>query len=720
MFAGTQTATQFQPTPNCHLSRPRSGSRVSKRTLLTAAWALLAAAPVAFAQTANSLPAPAQMQSVPQYTDSSQVVPPMAPPSPTQVQQQYPVQPQYTVPSNQPIYAPTPGPVQSAPSTMMPTLPYTPAPIDATPLERVPLTETPDDLSSIEFDDRIDDILKSDRKLELIHHRSQLIRTTKRISRIQVTDPSVVSYIQYTPSELTIIGQEIGSTDMAMWFEDSDDPLMYSVKVVRDPDLEDQRRLDYGKIERKIALLYPNSKVYLIPMSRKIIVRGQASDPREAANIMQIVRGEIITQDGNRFGAGDRGAAGLGGGGFGGGAGFNNGFNNGLNGNNQISSLIVDELEVPGEYQIMVRVRIAELSRSQLRQYGVDWSYLTSNGRHAIAQGFAANAPVLTGIFENGEINVLVDALASNGTAKVMEDSVLTVLSGDSASFLSGGEFAVPTTVGLGGAAAATTTFRGFGVSLIATPTVIDHDLIRMQIVPELSSINSANSVGGVPGVNVNRVQTRVELREGQTIVLGGLFSRQQQTEVTRIPLLGELPVVGKLLFNRKQATEDEKELLIVVTPEIVRAMDPEDVPPMPGFHVTHPDDFDLFHYNRTEGNPDLGHYRLMPIGRANGYGQDRGYSAAAPQTAQGGGQMAPPMQQPQSMPLPNYGNQLPPVQYGMPMSQHGPSQHGPSQTGQVYQQPGAYAAQPIQRSVQQPQYGVPRQQIIPTAGQRR
>ena len=706
MFAWMQSGESAKSIHVEQLTRSQGSSLLKKSPKALLAWALIASTSVVHAQTATPLPTPTPMQSVPQYSAPSQMVPQPAP------AQHYQVQPEYTIPApatQSPTLAqPVPMNAVPAPQPSMPTLPYSPAPIDATPLDRVPLTDTPDDLSSIEYDARIGDILQSDRKLDLIHHRSQLIRTTKRISRIQVTDPRVVSYIQYTPSELTIIGQEIGTTDMAMWFEDSDDPLLYSVQVVRDPALEDQRRLDYGKIERKIALLYPNSKVYLIPMSRKIIVRGQASDPREAANIMQIVRGEIINQDGDLFGGAGRGAAGLGN--FGGGGGFgNNGFgNNGFNNNDLLSSLIVDELEVPGEFQVMVRVRIAELSRSQLRQYGVDWSYLTSNGRHSIAQGFAANAPVLTGIFENGEINVLVDALASNGTAKVMEDSVLTVLSGDSASFLSGGEFAVPTTVGLGGAAAATTTFRGFGVSLIATPTVIDHDLIRMQVVPELSSINSANSVGGVPGVNVNRVQTRVELREGQTIVLGGLFSRQQQTEVTRIPLLGELPLVGKVLFNRKQATEDEKELLIIVTPEIVRAMDPEDVPPMPGFYVTHPDDFDLFHYNRTEGNPDLGHYRLMPIGRAEGYGRDQGYSAAAPPTAQGGIGM--PIQG-QGLPLPNYNNQLPPMEYGAPMN--GPGHH------QAYPPVPMTRQQTIQRPGQQ-SYGVPQQQVIPAGAFRR
>src|SRR5690606_11960207 len=149
---------------------------------------------------------------------------------------------------------------------------------------------------------------------------------------------------------------------------------------------------------------------------------------------------------------------------------------------------------------------------------------------------------------------VLLNTLASNGYAKIMEDSVVVTMSGHPASFLSGGEFAVPNTVGNNGVLVGTTTFRGFGTSIIATPTVIDDDLLRLQIIPELSAVNSDNTVNGVPGVDVRRVQTVVELREGQTIVLGGLFSRRQQSEVTRIPLLGEIPFVGAHLFNTKQA----------------------------------------------------------------------------------------------------------------------------------------------------------------------
>ncbi len=497
----------------------------------------------------------------------------------------------------------------------------TPPPYPAAPVVQAYQAGTPEagQVVPVQYSDAVEKPLdasiaampENTEELEVIHHRSQLMLMKDPVWRISVTDPAVIEVVQYSPTEIAVLGLGVGTTDLWIWFEGRDDPLMYLVNVIRDPSLDNQRRLDLGKLERKLQVLYPNSKVYLIPLSRKIIVRGQARDAEEAAQIMEIVRDEAINTDGDLFGLG------------GGTDDYGQLFTN----DDFLSSFIVNELQVPGEFQVMMHVRIAELNRSQSRQYGLDWDYLFNNGRHRITQTFAAANPLLTGIFENGEIAVAIDALASNGTAKIISDATLVTLSGEPAAFLAGGEFAVPTAVGLNGLGVGTTTFRGFGTSIIATPTVVDHDLIRLQIIPELSDIDQGNAVGGVPGVNVKRVQTRVELREGQTIVLGGMFSRRQQAEVTRIPWLGELPVVGTYLFNAKNATEDENELLILVTPEIVRPMDSEEVPPMPGWYVTHPDDFDLCKFNRTEGNPDLGHYQLLPYGNGQGYGQDAGFS---------------------------------------------------------------------------------------------
>ncbi|MBW3543416.1 MAG: hypothetical protein KY476_24450, partial [Planctomycetes bacterium] len=276
------------------------------------------------------------------------------------------------------------------------------------------------------------------------------------------------------------------------------------------------------------------------------------------------------------------------------------------------SSFIVNMLEVPGEAQIMIRVRIAELKRSELKRMGINLSRLINDGRHFVSSTMGGSPSTLTGIFENGEATFLLNALAANGVARILSEPTLTVVSGHSASFLSGNEFAVPTVVGVDGVAGQTTTFRGYGTSMIVVPTVIDRDLIRMRIVPEFSALDGT-SVGDIPGLISKRVQTTVELREGQTIAIAGLISHQMSSEVSRIPWISEIPWVGPHLFAAKRATLDETELLVLVTPEIVRPMDPEEVPPVPGYEITYPHDDLLFKHAIPEGPPDTQYYQVPP-----------------------------------------------------------------------------------------------------------
>jgi pilus assembly protein CpaC len=457
-------------------------------------------------------------------------------------------------------------------------------------------------------------------KLEVVHRRSQLIVARSNIVRTAIADPSTVDIVQYSPTEIALIGLELGSTTVTLWFDDSPNPLIYLAQTIRDPDIEDQKRIDYGKLERKLAVLFPNSMVHLIPLSGKIVVKGQARDAEEAARILQIIRGEAINQEGNLPGPQP----------------INDDptLDVGYDSLDQASSFIVNMLEIPGEFQVMLRVRIAELNRSQLRRKGIDFNYVFNNARHSFGYTLGGIPSTLTGIFENGEVDILLDWLASNGTAKLLSEPVMTVLSGHSASFLSGGEFAVPTIVGIGGAQGQQTSFRGFGTSVIVTPTIIDKDLIRMRIVPEFSQLNGGNAVGGIPGLDSRRVQTTIELREGQTIAIAGLLSHQASTEITRIPWLGELPFIGSRLFAAKRATQDQTELLILVTPELVRPMDADEVPPVPGHEVTPPNDWELYHAAMTEGAPDQNVYQLAPYGRGAGYGIDVGYRLFDPAPA--------------------------------------------------------------------------------------
>ena len=160
---------------------------------------------------------------------------------------------------------------------------------------------------------------QAEEEMEVIHHRSQLVITRSRITRWAVADTSVIDVLQYSPTEISIIGQQMGATHLTLWFEgeQTTDPVIYRVEVIRDPNWENQQREDYGKLERQLQVLFPNSQVYLVPLSFRVIVKGQARDQEEAAQIMNVVRAEWQARNGGANGFGN----GFGGGGFGGGFG---------------------------------------------------------------------------------------------------------------------------------------------------------------------------------------------------------------------------------------------------------------------------------------------------------------------------------------------------------------------------------------------------------------
>ena len=473
----------------------------------------------------------------------------------------------------------------------------------------------------------IDRLPQAQDELEVIERRHQLMVMRTNISRISIGDQSIIDVVQYSPTEIALVGLARGATSLTFWFENEADPVIYTVKTIRDPNADNQRKLDYGRLERRIALLYPNSKVYLIPTSFKIIVRGQVRDSEEAAHILNIIRGEVMNQDGAMLGPQpylNAGPGGVNAGGFAGGGGgpFGYGGAFGLGAWDLAAGLILNELRVPGEFQISLRVRIAELNRSQADRAGVDLNALINNGAVTLGTTLGAAAGALHGTFNNGNVGVVLDYLSSNGIAKILSEPQMTVMSGRQAEFLSGGEYAVPTTIGIGGGQ--TTFFRGFGTQVRATPTVTDRDLIRLSITAEYSDLG-ASGAGGVAGTNNRRIGTAVELREGQTLALAGLLSHRTKTQVQRIPVLGDIPKIGPLLFSSKTSTQEENELLILVTPEIIRPMDAHEVPQVPGFEVTRPTYDEFIKYNMTEGQPDTGHYSLPPYGSGS-VGTNVGY----------------------------------------------------------------------------------------------
>jgi len=214
------------------------------------------------------------------------------------------------------------------------------------------------------------------RTLDVVQHRSQLIVARSNLVRSAIADPAIIEVAQYSPNELAIIGLQVGTTTLTLWFDKSREPLIYLVNTVRDPSVDERRRTDFSKLERKLALLFPNSKVYLIPFSGKIVVKGQAHDSEEAATILQIIRGEVIGSQGSPSPQQPRMAAGC--------PTCQQTPNRPAD---PPTDSIVNMLEIPGEFQVMLRVRIAELERSELRRMGVDLTHLLFDGRHSAPGG---------------------------------------------------------------------------------------------------------------------------------------------------------------------------------------------------------------------------------------------------------------------------------------------------------------------------------------------
>lgn len=403
---------------------------------------------------------------------------------------------------------------------------------------------------------RLRQLVTPEYRATIKQHHSQLVTSDRKITRIAVTAPDIVNFVQYSEKEVALIGLNVGSTDMTLWFENDTAPVMYEITVISGTPRASSPHAAVGEVGLKLRSVFPRSSVQLIPVADQVVVKGQAYDAAEANQIMQIV--------GAQFG-GER-------------------------------KSVVNMLRVPGEFQVMLRVRIAELNRTQLRKLGVTCRDLLSRSKKT--KSFGPTTAGISGVFENRDVGDMLRWLSSNGTISYLAEPTLTVLSGHSASFLSGGEYSVPTIIRDG---ETHTELRKYGTRLAVTPTVLDRDLIRLQIAPEFSQIDERTTVNGVPGTNVRRVDTVVELREGQTIAIGGLVSRQIQSEVNRKPSL-------RPKWFSRQATEADTELLIVVTPEIVRPMDPSDVPPMPNYYVAHPSDAELFVEGRSEGHPQPGY----------------------------------------------------------------------------------------------------------------
>ncbi|TRM52923.1 type II and III secretion system protein family protein [Achromobacter sp. LC458] len=249
---------------------------------------------------------------------------------------------------------------------------------------------------------------------------------------------------------------------------------------------------------------------------------------------------------------------------------------------------------------VQVEVKVVEVSRSVMKQAGINFA--ASNGPWAGASavsptglaaplGFTPGGPIAAGFslfYDTNNFAARLRLLQSNGMARVLAEPTLVALTGQSASFLAGGELPIPEAGGLG---TTTVTFKPFGIGLTVTPTVLSRDRISLKVAPEASELDYSNGIAintsndastVIPALRTRRADTTVELGDGESFVISGLVSRQTKAMVNKVPMLGDLPIIGAF-FRSVDYSQEDTELVIVVTPRLVRPIARGVTLPLPG-----------------------------------------------------------------------------------------------------------------------------------------
>lgn len=522
-------------------------------------------------------------------------------------------------------------------------------------------------------DARFDVILGQGRLLTL---KQDLAVPGKTSPLIAVGDPSVIDFEVIGPRHIRMTGRRIGVTDLSIITGDNEN-YSFEVHVVMDLDL----------LRAKLRELYPDAQLKLAQLRQNIVVEGQARDTRQIQSILQTIQMYVQSLQVTAAGGGGGGGPSAGSGstvqrpssqaappaengqppaGLGSASAGQYGTQAEVvqqtgGGGGQTAQTpsfqIINLMHVPGPQQVMLKVQVAELNRTALRQIGTSWllqdrtraigqtiagPFASQGGGGSSAGGGGAAAGVGSatagttgtavermaagaggllglfdpvtgaatqtafGVFDKGDVSFLIQALRSNSILKILAEPNLVAMNGEQASFLSGGSFPVPVPQpsGGGGASVVTIQYQNFGVIVDFVPYILDGDTIRLSVAPSVSSIDFSTGVTiqgtAVPGISERSAKTVVELREGQTLAIAGLLQVQMDGNTDRIPGLGDLPYIGPLFSNNSHRTI-EKELVFLVTPYIVQPMEDDEVPPLPGDDVREPDDLEFYLKGRLE-----------------------------------------------------------------------------------------------------------------------
>ena len=373
------------------------------------------------------------------------------------------------------------------------------------------------------------------RSIMVAKDKSAAFRLFGPVGEVVVAAPEVAQIVATTDRSFYVRGKAVGSTNVLVY-----DPQRRLVEVI-----DVRVGADTSNLQADLAAALPGEKILARTMADGVLLTGSASTGSAAARAVAIAE---------RF----------------------------------APKAVTNMMTVENSEQVMLEVRVLEASRSALRELGVDLSVQNLSGFI-----YQSNPGLVSGLPPKGAalistnagtvtIDVLIQALEEKGVIRTLAKPNVVALSGEEASFLAGGEFPFPVPVDDDTLAV---DFRPFGVNLKFTPWMQEGGLIRLKVAPEVSQLNFAQGlrVGGVsvPGLTTRRASTTVELRDGESFAIAGLFQQEYTNAVAQVPWLSDVPVLGAL-FRSSRWRRQETELVIIVTPHLVDAQGSLRVSPDP------------------------------------------------------------------------------------------------------------------------------------------
>jgi pilus assembly protein CpaC len=466
-------------------------------------------------------------------------------------------------------------------------------------------------------------------------NKSLLINLDRNVSKLTKGNDAIADISLFPPRQVLLRGRSIGGTNATIWDANNRVAMVLDVEVTHNLD----------GLKQKLHELLPRERIEVRGAEKCIILSGEVSNLVSMDYAMKIAQGYASA---GMTGGGGGGQGGCGGGGGSGGGG-------GGGGGGGSSQYIVNMMHVGGEQQVMLEVKIAEVSRVLARSLRMDTASAektNQNDGSFLWSVAAAGAALFTGSYVAGDTLFAWSLGFSRNTdlATVLAEPNLTTLSGKKASFLSGGEFPYTACNGTGGAnnggfsVPCTVSFKPFGVGLEFTPVVLDSNRINLTTHVSVSSLsNQANdliaagaaqscassglfdgdtictvNLQPTPSLDTREAVSTLEIADGQTLSIAGLLSENNTTSQQQTPGLADIPVLGSLFRNR-DAQNEKKELLILVTPHLATPIPPEDIR-LPTDNYIPPSDIDFYLLGRMEARKPTGQTaQSMVFDPANG-----------------------------------------------------------------------------------------------------